>query len=507
MSRFNNCLPPPYDNSFLPARATHTRIQPLQGSNLVNTTPRTRRFQEMVAKVEKESLPIQFQNAVSRLTPEVLTVIFQYLAYSVTRILTVSAVCRDWRNAARQCPKLWKNVSLKVSFRELDCTRLYGILPVFQLSKKEGINLEIQYEFSKTDLHMIYNQLLILPYKPRWKVLRSGPSCIQAVFGSERSFPLTSLEELIIEQRNKSEHRLSVSFYSAPNLKYLVVSIPGQFSTRQVVAPWKNLVSLNLDAKGSSCEDFLAILAQCSRLEACVLGFTGHFWPTLNAEFDRRLSFPLLRTFTLVGGPYVNPIPFLSWLFLPALKFLFIRSETAFHAASTPLLFNERFFGNSLVKFLHASRCNLRTFELHTRDLRFSELATCLRLMPLLQSLRLSVINSSRMPIFDQKYAPLQLGPLSRMEADLTTVDLPLLETFTIHGLYADLPILWFLEIVSQKRVKIQMPRYDERVGGCMTLTYCHGFLETVSGNPRLSATDIARMIIDLGFEMRVSII
>ena len=155
--------------------------------------------------------------------------------------------------------------------------RYYAAAQVFQLSKKEGINLEIQYGFSKTDLHMIYNQLLILPYKPCWRVLHSGPSCIQAVFGSDRSFPLTSLEELIIEQRNMLEHRLrSLSFNSAPNLKRLIVSILGKFSTQQVIAPWKNLVSLNLDTKGSSCD---TVLTQCFRLEACILGFTGRFWP------------------------------------------------------------------------------------------------------------------------------------------------------------------------------------------------------------------------------------
>jgi hypothetical protein len=461
----------------------------------------------MVAKVETESpLPsIQFQSAISRLTAEILNEIFQYLAYSVTRILTVSAVCRDWRKAARQCPRLWKNVSLKISFCSLDWTRLYGILPVFQLSKKEGINLEIQYGFSKTDLHMIYNQLLILPYKPRWRVLRSGPSCIQAVFGSDRSFPLTSLEELIIEQRNMSEHRLkSIFFNSAPNLKRLVVLILGRFSTQQVVAPWKNLVSLNLDAKGSSCEDFLAILTQCSRLEACVLGFTGRFWPSLNVDFDRRIYFPFLRTFTLVGRS-INPIPFLSWLFLPALKLLFIRSNVKFHAAPTESLLNERFYGDGLVNFLHASGCNLRTFELHTRDIRFSELAACLCLMPLLEFLRLSVSNPPGLPPFDQKHPVHHLGLFSGMEVDPTAVDLPLLDTFTIHGLYTDLPILWFLEIVSQTRLKILKPRYDKTVEGCMTLTYWDGFLEVVSGNPHLSATDVARRITDLGFEMRVT--
>lgn len=499
MSRFDNSFLPLPDNS---PRATRTERK------LANTTPRTRRFYEMVAKVETESISpsIQFQSAISRLTPEIWNEIFQYLSYSVTRILAISAVCREWRKAARQCPRLWKNVSLRISFHELDCTRLYGILPVFQLSKKEGINLEIQYGFSKTDLHMIYNQLLILPYKPSWRVLRSGPSCIQAVFGTDRSFPLTSLEELIIEQRNMSEHRLrSVSLNSAPNLKRLVVSILGKFSTQQVVAPWKNLVSLNLDAKGSSCDDFLAVLNHCSRLEACVLGFTGPFWPNLNVDFDRRIYFPFLRTFTLVGDGYINPIPFLSWLFLPALKFLFIRSKVEFHAAPTQSLVNERFFGDSLVNFLHASGCNLRTFELHTQDIRFSELATCLRLMPLLESLRLSIFNPPGMPPFDQKHPVRHLGPFSGMEVDPTAVDLPLLDTFTIHGLYADFPILWFLEIVSQTRLKIRKPRYDKKVEGCITLTYRDGFLETVSGNSLLSATDMAQAISNLGFEIRVT--
>jgi len=451
---------------------------------------------------------IQFQSAVSRLPPEVLREIFQYLAHSVTRILKVAAVCRDWRKVAHQCPKLWTNVSLKISFHDLDWARLYGILPVFELSKKEGIDLEIQYGFSRTDLHMIYNQLLILPCKPRWRVLRSGPSGIQAVFGSDRSFALTALEELIIEQQNRSEHRLrSISFSSAPNLKRLIVSMIGNFSTQQVVAPWKNLISLTLDAKGSSCENYRTILAECYRLEACVIGFTGTFWPSQNRYFETRMYLPWLRTLTLVGGGYINPIPFLSWLLLPMLNSLFIRSTAKFHAAPSRTLFNEKNYGTAIVDFLRASGCNLRTFELHSRDIQFSELAACLRFMPLLKSLRLSVLNHPEMPVFDPKYAPRHLRVYSGMGVSITTVDLPMLDAFTIHGFYGDLPFLWFLEIVSQTKLKIRTPTYDKLLEGCMTFTYRDGFLETVSGNEYLRAVDIARVITDLGFAVELSFV
>jgi hypothetical protein len=93
--------------------------------NWANITP-TRRFYETVAKVETKSISpwIQFQSAIFRRTPEIWTEIFQYLAYSVTLILAVSAACREWRKVARQCPRLWKNVSLRISLHALDCTGL-----------------------------------------------------------------------------------------------------------------------------------------------------------------------------------------------------------------------------------------------------------------------------------------------------------------------------------------------------------------------------------------------
>jgi hypothetical protein len=63
-------------------------------------------------------------------------------------------------------------------------------------------------------------------------------------------------------------------------------------------------------------------------------------------------------------------------------------------------------------------------------------------LIPLLEFLRLSVSNPPGLPSFDQKHPVHHLGLFSGMEVDPTAVDLPLLDTLTIHGLYTDLPIL-----------------------------------------------------------------
>jgi hypothetical protein len=103
---------------------------------------------------------------------------------------------------------------------------------------------------------------------------------------------------------------LDPSHSTAPHLKRLIVSMIGNFSTQQVVAAWKNLVSLTLDAEGSSCENYVAILEQSHRLESCVIGFTCALWPGYNNDLENRLHLHWLGTFTLIG--YTASILFLS---------------------------------------------------------------------------------------------------------------------------------------------------------------------------------------------------
>ncbi|KAJ6466432.1 hypothetical protein C8R45DRAFT_488915 [Mycena sanguinolenta] len=240
----------------------------------------------------------------------------------IVDVFRVSQVCSDWRQVARNTPRLWTgplDVTLDSRGHKLENSCTDGFME--WLARSAALTIPITLTLDSVE---VYHDLLeeVLKTASRWRSLQLDfPEHGLLLIRRIAQHGLDSLEELDVGDTVFLEPLggVSPSFTTAPRLRKLSMSI---HSSPPILVPWSQLTDLTLHTCSSPdlALDALAPCANLVRLSVWTLG-----WTVLPQARQHNLALTRLRTlsFTSFTRPTLAVVPFTPFfndLSAPALQ-------------------------------------------------------------------------------------------------------------------------------------------------------------------------------------------
>lgn len=368
--------------------------------------------------------------------------------------MSISSVCRRWREVALSMPQLWTRISLGSVYThpsvsdarllELYLSRAGDTAPLsfeFQFGQgeeDEEVRLGAELTRAQRDAMFVPMEALarvVEPLRHRWEVLairgRTLDDLDDFLAALARGTP--ALKHCVIAARTNvfGGPQRHLSMKDCPRLDTLALVAPKLFLDpfRQEAASLSGLSTLDL-CYSSSQQDAFFWMECCPNLERVSIQFFDA--PSFPLPYAPPLTLPRLVTFALscfYGD--VDPRSLLSLLTLPALQILTLY----FDRADFVRMSEEWPFANDM---LERSRPPLRMLELLGTSMGSQEAIRCLRLAPGLKNL---VVEGEMLS--DELLQLLRISHAAQEDsARGTDLLCPILETIEIHAFEGSMDLL-----------------------------------------------------------------
>ncbi|TDL20661.1 hypothetical protein BD410DRAFT_362537 [Rickenella mellea] len=338
---------------------------------------------------------------ITKLPHEILTQIFFHSLGTVrkrpsadTPPLILGQICRSWRAVALSTPLLWAAIMVAVTvgvapLEDLEKT-LLAVEELLTRSQDCPLKISLVYMHMGDEQHLVYEKksygivAKLVQHTHRWKnVVLSLPKVLIGQVFERISADARCLQSLVVSESDGMSRSSmeAISLSCAPQLECFHILLLAQVDWGDSIMHKMRQISVKFPTIGA----LLECLDRCPSLTD--FDFYSHAHPPFPlAALQTRFSARRLSSVVYCSPDRLIPVQFsviLDCLDLPALK-KFVLSTSM--VPSDPL---------SLMRFLYRSHPPLEVLSINVFGMTTTELHECLRMLPVLTTLRCGAMHFS----------------------------------------------------------------------------------------------------------------